>query len=121
MPSSVGVTRCASVNASRLLCHSTSMSGSPASMRSIISASSPNGRRPWPAGLQHGVEHVDRVVRLDGDLEAEVAGVAGAGQRDAAPADLGRARARSSASESTSGISVDRTVRERGPCTARMP
>ena len=40
----MGVTRSASVNAVRLLCHSTSMSGRPASIRSIISASSPNGR-----------------------------------------------------------------------------
>ena len=47
-PSSLGVTRSASLNASRLSCHSTSISASPASIRSVISASSPNGRIPWP-------------------------------------------------------------------------
>ena len=59
-PSSLGVTRSASLKASRLSCHSMSISGSPASMRSTISASSPNGRMPCaPPGLEHGVEHVD--------------------------------------------------------------
>ena len=59
-------------------------------MRSIISASSPNGRRLCgrPAS-RIGVEYVDRVLGLDGDLEAEVAGVAGARQGDRCRADLG--------------------------------
>ena len=81
-PSSLGVTLSASLNASRASCHSMSISASPASMRSVISASSPNGRMPWPRpGLEDGVEHVDRAVLGHGQLEAEVAGVAGPGQR----------------------------------------
>ena len=40
-------------------------------------------------GLEHRVEHVERLLGLDRDLEAEVAGVAGAGQGDRRGADLG--------------------------------
>ena len=81
-PSSLGVTVSASLIASRASCHSMSISASPASMRSVISASSPNGRMPWPRpGLEHGVEHVDRAVLGHRQLEAEVTGVAGPAQR----------------------------------------
>ena len=91
-------------------------------MRSIISASSPKGRRPCGApGLEDGVEHVERVVGLDGDLEAEVAGVAGARQRDRRRADLGLGVLEERAATSASGISAASTARERGPWTASMP
>ena len=63
-PSSLGVTRSASLNASRRRATRRRSAASPASMRSVIRASSPNGRMLWSRpGLQHGVEHGDRVVR----------------------------------------------------------
>ena len=42
-----------------------------------------------PAGLEDGVEHGERVVGRDGQLEAEVAGVAGAGHDDRDRGQLG--------------------------------
>ena len=58
-------------------------------MRSIINASSPNGRRLCgrPAS-RIGVEDVHGVVGLDRDLEAEVPGVARPGQRHLRRPDL---------------------------------
>ena len=88
-PSSCGVARSASVQAKRLLAKSTSSSSSPASIRVMYSAWSPNGSTPMPAGrLPDRVPRGQRVLGLDPDLVAEVAGVAGPRDRDLAAADL---------------------------------
>ena len=122
MPSSVGVTRSWSVKTSRLLCHSTSMSGSPASMRSIISASSPNGRMLWPCPASSTASStVDGVVGLDGELEAEVTGVAGAGHGDRGVGRSSPGCARSRRARRPRASAARAPLRERGPWTASMP
>ena len=72
---------------------STSSSSRPASIRVMYSACSPNGSTPNPRVASQIASHAgQRVLGLDPDLVAEVAGVAGPRDRDLAAADLAASR-----------------------------
>ena len=71
------------------------------------------------ARLDDRVEHLERVVGVDEDLVAEVAGVAGARDGDGGLGDLHVGDAEE-AEVGTSGASLARMARERGPWTASI-
>ena len=121
-PSSQGVERCSSLSARRDDSKSTRYSSRPASIRAISRATWPNGTRPWgwPASTTRSHTAVASAAGAQ-DLVAQVAGEAGAGDRDRGVADAGRGVVERAEPTHRRAASAASTACDRGPCTARMP
>ena len=111
MPSSVGVTRSWSVNAEPAVAPldvDERQAGLDAQHHQRLLAERADAVAA--TRVEDRVEHVDRVLGLDRDLEAEVAGVAGAGQRHRCASRSWSGSSPKNGSASASGISAASTV-----------
>ena len=91
-------------------------------MRSMYSAARPNGSTPWPStDVPQRVPDVERVGRVDPDLVAEVAAVAGPADGHPCPADLALGDAEVRDVLHLRDEPLEQVARLRGPWNASVP